>query len=108
MRFFRLLGAQYAEVTAQKGRFGVAEVGLELGLWRDSYRGQEQLWLCWYDAEGRWIAAPDEGATAGTLARRSRSRGKKRLHSKRLEQERQRAEPLAELLRQLGQDPNQL
>ncbi len=86
LRLFRLSGMSYSEVTDHGGRFWVTEAELGLGLWQGKYKGQERLWLRWYDTQGNWIPTPEERA----------------------EQERQRAERLAEILRQLGHDPNQL
>ncbi len=121
LKVFRLTGARYVEVADHGGRFWVAELGLGLGLWQGRYKGQERLWLRWYDAEGRWIATPDERAQQerqraeqeqrekeAALQRLEQEQREKEAALQRLEQERQRAEHLAELLRQLGQDPNQL
>lgn len=93
LRVFRLSGMRYDEVTNHDGRFWVTEAELGLGLWQGKYKGQDRLWLRWYDAQGNWIS------TQGELAEQERERA---------EQERQRAERLEEILRQLGHDPNQL
>lgn len=71
----------------------MTEAELGLGLWQGKYKGQERLWLRWYDAQGNWVPTPEERAEQ---------------EHQRAEQEHQRAERLAELLRQLGYDPNQL
>jgi Uma2 family endonuclease len=86
LRFFKLGDAGYTEVNGHGGRCWLPEAGLGLGLWYGSYHGCERLWLRWYDAQDDWIPTLDES----------------------LEQERQRAERLAEKLRQLGYDPEQL
>jgi Uma2 family endonuclease len=92
MRVFKLSGTKYEEGVGHGGRIWIAEAELGLGMWRGTYRGQERWWLRWYDAQGAWIPTPDERATQEQL---------------RAEQERQRAERLAETLRQLGHDPDQ-
>jgi Uma2 family endonuclease len=86
LRIFQLGRDRYEEVIGHNGRFWIEEAGLGLGLWQGSYRQQDRLWLRWFDAQGNWISTGDELA----------------------DQERQRAERLAELLRQLGQDPDQV
>lgn len=93
LRVFELNGPRYAEITGHGGRVWIAEAELGLGLWQGTYRGQERLWLRWYDAQGNWIATPEERAVQ---------------EQERAEQERQRADRLAEMLRQLGHDPDQL
>lgn len=57
------------------------ELGLGLGLWQGDYAGIHRLWLRWYDAKEKWISTEAE-------------------------QERQRAERLAERLRELGINPD--
>lgn len=80
---FQLNGSFYRqqEVTEQ----GVWLPGLELGLglWQGTYRNLARPWLRWFDRQGNWI--PTEA-----------------------ERERQRAERLAERLRQAGIDPDEI
>lgn len=61
------------------------ELELGLGLWQGSYQKTTGLWLRWYNSVG-WVATPKEQA----------------------EQERQRADKLAEYLRSQGVDPDSL
>jgi Uma2 family endonuclease len=113
LRFFKLNGLQYAEVSGHGGRCWIPEAGLSLGLWQGEYKGQERLWLRWYDAQGHWLPTSDERILQERLrAEQERLRAeqeRQRAEHERLraEQERQRAERLAERLRQLGQDPDQ-
>jgi Uma2 family endonuclease len=121
LRVFRQRGGRYEEVVGHGGRFWVEELGLGIGLWQGRYRGQERLWLRWYEAGGRWIATPEERAEQerqraeqerqekeAALLREQQQRQRAEQERQRAEQERQRAERLAELLRQLGHDPNRL
>lgn len=57
------------------------DITLGLGLWQGEYAGINRLWLRWYDRKGNWISTEAE-------------------------QERQRAERLAERLRALGINSN--
>ncbi len=100
MRIFRLNGLQYEEVTGHGGRFWIAPAELGMGLWQGTFQGQERLWLRWYDARNNWIQTSEErGEQARLQAKQERLRAEKA---------EQRAERLAEMLRQLGQDPDQL
>ena len=128
LRVFKLSGPQYAEVAGHGGRYWIPEAELGLGLWRGNYKGQERLWLRWYDAQDHWIPTNAERAKQerqsaeqeyqraeqerrekeASLLREARSFQQAEQAEQRAEQERQRAERLAEMLRQLGHDPNQL
>jgi len=121
LRIFQLTGLHYAEVTGHGGRFWLAEAELGLGLWQGRYHRQERLWLRWFDAQGNWIPTAEERAEQerkeseaaclreAQLRQRAEQAEQVAAHERqRAEQERQRAERLAELLRQLGQDPDQL
>jgi Uma2 family endonuclease len=114
LRIFQLTGARYEEVTGHNGRFWIAEAGLGLGLWQGRYQGQERLWLRWFEAQGNWIPTMDERAEQerrekdAALLRETQLRQRAEHAEQAAEQERRRAERLAELLRQLGQDPDQV
>ncbi len=142
LRIFQLTGTRYTEVTGHGGRFWIQEAGLGLGLWQGIYRGEERLWLRWYDADGAWIPTDSEQKEQerklkeAALSRETQERQRAEQAEQSAEQERrraeqerqraeqekqraeqekqraelegQRAERLAELLRQLGQDPDQI
>jgi len=114
LRIFQLTGARYEEVTGHDGRFWIAEAGLGLGLWQGRYQGQERLRLRWFDAQGNWIPTADERAEQerrekdAAFLRETQLRHRAEQAEQAAEQERRRAERLAELLRQLGQDPDQV
>jgi Uma2 family endonuclease len=88
LRFFKQVGGRYEEQVLQNGpcKIWLPEMELGLGIWQGSYDGISRSWLRWCDAEGNWILTPEE----------------------RVEQEQQRAERLAERLRELGVDPDQI
>jgi hypothetical protein len=114
LRIFQLTGARYEEVADHNERFWIAEAGLGLGLWQGRYQAQDRRWLRWFDAQGRWIPTADERAEMERMekdsawSREAQLRHQVEQERRRAEQERQRAERLAELLRQLGQDPDQV
>lgn len=113
LRIFQLSGMRYVEVTGHAGRFWIAEAELGLGLWQGTYQAQERLWLRWFDAQGNWLPTSDERATQqqkekeAALLREAQLRQRAEQAEQTAEMERQRADRLAELLRQLGQDPDQ-
>jgi Uma2 family endonuclease len=85
-RLFQIQATRYEEMTLPDQKFWFPEINLGLGRWQGSYEGVEGRWLRWYDAEGRWLPTAQERA----------------------EQERERADRLADRLRELGVDPDNL
>ncbi len=67
-------------------RVWMPEIGLAIGREQGTYQGRTREWLYWYDQEGRKLPTPEELA----------------------QQERQRAEQLAQKLRELGIDPDKI
>ncbi|MGH9831812.1 MAG: Uma2 family endonuclease [Blastocatellia bacterium] len=135
LRIFKLNGGSYTEVVGHGDRFWLPEAGLGLGVWRGVYKGPERLWLRWYDAQGNWIPTNAErfeqereraeqererAEAARKHAEQERERAEQERERAKLAQlqlaqerqraeaERERAERLAEMLRQLGKDPDQL
>ncbi len=76
------------------------ELGLMLGLWQGSFRDIERLWLRWFTLEGKLIPVPEEEAIAATK--------RASITEQEAAQARKRAEQLAERLRQLGVNPEEL
>jgi Uma2 family endonuclease len=90
LRFFRLNGCRYQEVSLPEKRIWFEELELGLGLWQGIYQGSEHLWLRWYDANS-WIPTQAERAKAESqMAEAERQRAE--AESQRAEAERQRAE----------------
>lgn len=81
---YRLVNGQY--VLQLGAPFWIPEIGLGIGRGQGTYRAWTREWLYWYDQNGNRLSAPAEVALA----------------------ERQRAERLAERLRQMGVDPDTL
>lgn len=96
LQLYQLQGTSYVSMT----QTWLEQVGLGLTLWRGEFEGKEDLWLRWCDGEGNVIPTGTERASQAE----SRLRETESL----LEKERQRAEKLAEQLRSLGVDPDQL
>ena len=88
LELYQLVAGRYElQEPNELGRYWIAaEMGLFLGIWQGKKEGRTGYWLRWWDETGNLLLWAVE----------------------RLEQERQRAEQLAEQLRQLGVDPDQL
>ncbi len=85
-RLFQLLATRYQELEIIEDRYWFEELELGLGIWQGEFQASYGSWLRWYDRPDNWIP------TSAELAR----------------QEKQRAEQLAERLRELGIDPEQI
>ncbi|NJP11039.1 MAG: Uma2 family endonuclease [Leptolyngbyaceae cyanobacterium RU_5_1] len=90
LRAFGLNNAHYRELDLPDQRIWMSELNLGLGLWHGMYQGIERYWLRWYDSQGNWV--PTE-----TEAERDRA-----------ERAEARAEALAQRLRELGVNPDEL
>jgi len=82
LHLFELRGLHYTEVS----ELWLEQVGLGLILWQGTFEGRQGTWLRWCNAQGNPLLTGDEKA----------------------EQESQRAERLAEILKAQGIDPDQL
>lgn len=76
----------------ERGHYPIPALGVELGLWRGTYRNMHLTWLRWWSADGELLPTSEELATQET---------------QRAEQEAQRAARLAAKLRALGIDPDE-
>jgi Uma2 family endonuclease len=93
VRAFQLAGGHYEPVNFIDGRLPMPELGLSLGLWEGTFRGIPKLWLRWFTLAGELIPEPsEEVATAKQEANTAKIK----------------AEKLAEKLRELGINPDEL
>jgi Uma2 family endonuclease len=104
LRIFQLTGRHYQELSLEGGRLWIPDLQLGLGLWQGRYQEIERLWLRWFDGNGDWIATPVEAERSRAEAERSRAEAER----SRAEAERSRADRLAERLRNMGIDPDQV
>lgn len=79
LRAFQLVGGHYQALDVSDQQVAIAEWEVSLGVWQGSYQGVERLWLRWFDAEDKLIPTAEE-----------------------------RAERLAQRLKDLGVDPDEL
>ena len=57
----------------ERGHYEIEPLGVELGLWRGTYQNQNQLWLRWWDSNGKLLLIGEEKAIR--LAQRLRELG---------------------------------
>ncbi len=88
LRLFQLSGGIYV----LRSDAVLERVGLRLGLWEGVYEGTAQLWLRWYDAQGRLILTAEERAKQA---------------EERAKQAEERAQKLAQKLRDAGINPDE-
>jgi Uma2 family endonuclease len=113
-RAFQLVGARYQEMNPPDQRLWLEEAQLGLGLWPGEYQGVSGSWLRCYDNTGNWIPTIAEQASVAQQ-RAEQAQQQVKLVQQRAEQERlradqeqQRADRLAEQLRLLGINPDEL
>ncbi len=87
LRYFQLIAGRYQEqsLSAERSTIWLEDLGIGLGLWEGDFEGVAGRWLRWCDGEGDWLLTDTEQER---LARESAE---------------QRAEQLAQRLRELGE-----
>ncbi|RZM83071.1 Uma2 family endonuclease [Leptolyngbya iicbica LK] len=85
LRYFQLVSGRFQEQTlqAENPRIWLADLDIGLGIWQGNFEGVPSAWLRWCDRAGNWFLTDTEAAQ-------------------------QRAERLAERLRSLGIDPDDI
>jgi Uma2 family endonuclease len=102
LRVFKWVDGEYQPQVLTDGRYWLEDMGIGLGIWRGEFKKNTRLWLRWYDADGNWLPTETEDEREQRLAAQLRAESE----SRRADQERSRAERLAEKLRELGIDPD--
>jgi Uma2 family endonuclease len=109
---------RYQERSVNQARIWIESLQLGLGLWTGRYRRKQREWLRWYDTEGNWVLTEEElerkqrkqaqaqARKAQALAQRERQ--EKEQAEARARDAEARAALLAEQLRQLGVNPDEL
>jgi hypothetical protein len=87
---YQLLGERYQELEIVNDRLWLPALSLGLGLWQGEYEGITRQWLRWLGASGNWIATPPEQS------------------EQQRDSAQERAARMAERLRALGVDPDEV
>jgi Uma2 family endonuclease len=113
-RLFRLSGTRYQELVITGQGHWFEELNLGLGVWSGIHLNIQGEWLRWYDRSGQWIPTPQESAgiekqRADRESQRANEESQRAEEANQIaDRERQRAEILADRLRQLGIDPDSI
>ncbi len=98
---YHLVGSRYEAMDfSSDGRLLMPELGLSLGLWQGIFRGIDKLWLRWFTIAGELIPFSEEEVESAKLEANS---AKQEANSAKVK-----AEKLAEKLRQLGINPDEI
>ncbi|MCD8489113.1 MAG: Uma2 family endonuclease [Desertifilum sp.] len=98
---YRLVEGRYQPITPnERGHYFIPPLEIELGLWQGTYQNQTQQWLRWWDKDGNLLLIGSERA--------EREKLKTEQERQRAEQAEQKAARLAERLRAMGIDPDNL
>lgn len=121
LRIFELKGLNYEQVSLDTEKFWLPELGLGLGVWSGSYQEVNGGWLRWYDELGNWIPTGSEQAQQAqdqlqqtqqqlqqTQQQLQEAEQEAQLERQEKEMAQQQATRLAERLRQLGIDPEEV
>jgi Uma2 family endonuclease len=84
---FQVVGDRFVALPPnERGHYSIPRLGVELGLWDGTFQQARWPWLRWYDANGRLLPTGEERA----------------------DQEAERVRRLAERLRELGVNPDEV
>jgi Uma2 family endonuclease len=111
LRAYSLVEERYQAIAIVDNQIWLPELKIGLGLWQGEYDGINRQWLRWLDAEGNWIPTQLEQAErrleqAGQQIEEAEQR-REQERQQRLIAEQKMAQ-MAEQLRALGIDPEQL
>lgn len=105
---YELIGNRYHRSAPNaQGRYVVADLDVELGIWPGAYMNQTLPWLRWWDRDGNLLLAGDERAEQ-EKQRANQEKQRADRETQRADQETDRAELFAAKLRELGIDPEQI
>jgi Uma2 family endonuclease len=104
LKAFHLVAERYQEMTIEGDLIWLAELKLGLGLWQGEYEGITRQWLRWLDADGNWIATPLEQSEQ----RREEERQQRLMAEQERDSVQEKAARMAERLRALGINPDEV
>lgn len=105
LEIYRLSDAGYLPMVGQP--VWLPELGLGLGRERLNHQGREREWLFWYDEQGNRYPTPQERVEQ-ELKRAQQERQRAQQERQRADEAEARSHRLADRLRQLGVDPDQI
>jgi Uma2 family endonuclease len=96
LRAYRLTNERYQAIEIEGEQIWISELKAGLGLWQGEYQGITRKWLRWLDTDGNWIPTPEENLVEAEAK------------VAQLKQSEEKAARLAQRLRQLGVDPDEV
>ncbi|MDJ0703710.1 MAG: Uma2 family endonuclease [Leptolyngbyaceae cyanobacterium MO_188.B28] len=111
LQAFQLEGGYYQPLDLTEAKVWIPTLQIGLGLWQGEYRGVFRQWLRWYDASDCWILTEEEREreekqTAQQQAQEAQQQAQEA--QQQAQEAQQRAEVLAEYLRKLGVNPDEI
>ncbi|MBD2102182.1 Uma2 family endonuclease [Leptolyngbya sp. FACHB-261] len=103
LHIYELQGNSYEAMS----QTWLEKVGLGLTLWEGEFEGKQAVWLRWCDRQGEVLPTGDERASLEQHRAEQQQQRAEQAEAQ-LAHEQQRAQQLAERLRALGVDPDQL
>jgi Uma2 family endonuclease len=105
---YQLVQGHYELMSAnERGHYAIAPMGVELGIWEGRYDEMELPWLRWWDSQGNLLLTGEERSQLlASELEQERQRAEQERQQKEAAQ--RRAEQLAERLRQMGINPDEV
>jgi Uma2 family endonuclease len=104
LRFYQLVKGRYQAQPIQDERIWIPQYKIGLGLWEGEHQGCSRKWLRWLDSDRKWIPTPLEQSEI--------QQAQAELQREQAELQREQAEAkaarLAQRLRELGIDPDEV
>lgn len=98
---YHLVNGRYELLPAnERGHYPILPLGVELGIWEGQYNNMQAPWLRWWDLQGNLLLHSGEKCIQLTTETQQLT--------SQLEQEQQKAARLAERLRELGVNPDEV
>jgi Uma2 family endonuclease len=107
LQVFQLENQRYQLQQLTDNKLWIPDLELGLGCWFGNYKGSTRCWLRWYDIDGNWFPTPQEQADLERI-RAENERIRAENERIRAESESQRAERLAEYIRKMGINPDEI
>ena len=104
LKVFELRGKHYVELSKP---WWMEDAGLGLTIWEGEFEGVPSQWLRWCDRDGQFIPTGAEGRDIERQGREMERQGRE-VERQRADSERQRSERLAERLREMNINPDEV
>lgn len=104
LQAFQLEGGYYQPLDLTESKVWIPTLQIGLGLWPGEYRGALRQWLRWYDANDNWILTAEEREREEKQVAQQQAQ----VAQQQAQVAQRRAEILAEQLRRMGVNPDEI